>query len=161
MEITIDTSELEGFLTALQRFPEKVEGTLVAAMEESEDLVREALIEYPPEIPFPPSMVGWDSQKQRKAFHATKGFGGGDPHQRRGALESSYKPAPIQVSPEIIRGGVFSDQEWVKHVQGDPNNGFAQSLIHEGRWKTIKTIAETIRPHVLEVFKKYINKLAI
>lgn len=32
--------------------------------------------------------IQWDSEKQRRAFFATDGFGGGIPHQRTGAYQS-------------------------------------------------------------------------
>lgn len=89
--------------------------------------------------------IRWVSERQRRAFFATGGFGGGIPHRRRGmekrwnivSLDKGYRfenPAPGAVY-------VFGDYE-----------GARQSPIHEGRWpifqETIESAIQEMPPEI-------------
>ena len=79
--------------------------------------------------------VKWDSEKQRRAYFATDGFGAGIPYRRSGKhaefkvekLENGYKvSAPF---PEC------------KFIYGDAL-GKGQSRIHQGRWPIAVDVIE-------------------
>ena len=85
--IEIDLTELEGFTQAFAAIPEKVTEVLVATTKEAEDIAYLNLTPYPES----PGVVNWDSEKQKRAFFATDGFGGGIPHERQGAFPNSFE----------------------------------------------------------------------
>ncbi len=80
--------------------------------------------------------INWVSEKQRKAFFATKGFGGGVPYIRKGAYERSW----VVVRTE--KGYRLENQaEGAKFVGGDAF-GEGQSPIHANRWPLFRSVVE-------------------
>lgn len=155
IEISVDSTELENFVAAMERFPEKLNEGLVEAVKEGEDLGFLTLTEHPDPIPFPPSQVNWESEKQRRAFHMTNGFGGGDPYERQGKLINALEESTPEVTPGLVSGKVYAVEEWVKFVIGSAY----QSTIHAGRWATDRQVAGQIRPQFLEIVQKWVNRV--
>lgn len=156
-EITISGIEdLENFANALENFPQLLNEELVQGMKEAEDTAYLELSDYPPEPTYP---IHWDSAKQRRAFFATNGFGGGIPHERTGDFGRQWEEAPIEVSPEMISGKVYQLEEWMHHVTGD-NQGRAQSRIHQTRWDTIPQTGEKVKPRVIEILNAAVRRAA-
>jgi hypothetical protein len=156
-DIRVEAEQLQGFLEALEQFPAQLDAKLAQAMEKAEEFVHEQLAIEPDPIPFPPSNVNWDSPKQRRAYHATGGFGGGDPYTRAGKLDSTLENAPIEVSPGMIHGAVFSPEEWVMFVIGN-SEGNNQSTIHQGRWPTIPETGKRIDSDVVAIFQEAVSQ---
>lgn len=73
--------------------------------------------------------IQWDSERQRRAFFATNGFGGGIPHQRTGAYEDSWKIEPLANGVRL-----FSNSPATPFVGGNAF-GLVRSGIHAGRWQ--------------------------
>jgi hypothetical protein len=149
--IVINQEELIGLQQALYEFPSQIEEALVEAMDEAEDVVQGNVSEYAPPPDYP---INWSSAKQRAAFFASNGFGGGIPHQRNGAFPDSWDKIAITATPGLIRGGVYSIEDWVKWVV-DPVH---QSSIHEGRWPTLPETTEEVRPEVVRVFQDTVSR---
>ncbi len=147
-EVTIQLGELEAFQQALTAMPARVEEVLISTMREAEDIGLLALTVHPESMPFPPSEVKWDSPTQRAAYHWTHGFGGGDPYQRKGALNNALEESDPTSSGGLTEGKVYAVEDWVKYVIGSKD----QSDIHIGRWKTDETVAGEIRPEIVELF---------
>jgi hypothetical protein len=143
--VEINLSELENFERALAELPTRVDAVLVEAMQQAEELGYSELTKYaePPDYP-----IKWDSEKQRRAFFQSSGFGSGIPHQRQGALPDSFEKSAIEASEGLIQGKVYSIAEWAKFVMGEGR----QSNIHVGRWKTDAGIAREITPEVIKLF---------
>jgi hypothetical protein len=81
--------------------------------------------------------VHWDSDKQRKAFFASEGFGGGVPSTRSGEYQASFDFASL---PNGYM--VFNDSPGAGFIGGD-YNGQGQSMIHVDRWPLFgKVVAE-------------------
>jgi hypothetical protein len=80
--------------------------------------------------------IQWDSPKQRRAFFATNGFGGGIPHIRRGEYVAAWKQ-------QTIRGGyqVANKLRHAGFIAGDIQ-GKRQSRIHKGRWPIFRKIVD-------------------
>lgn len=82
----------------------------------------------------------WQSEKQRRAFFATDGFGSGIPYQRSGKLLASYDVKVLD-TPE---GGVLSitnSDPKARFVIGDD----AQRMHLDTGWKQIADVAEDAR----------------
>jgi hypothetical protein len=80
--------------------------------------------------------IQWDSDKQRRAFFATNGFGGGIPHVRKGAYIAGWKQ-------QTIRGGyqVANKLRYAGYIAGDLQ-GMRQSRIHKGRWAIFRRVVD-------------------
>lgn len=144
VEIEINLDELLAFEQALALLPERVGEVLVGAMQEAEDIAYLELATYP-EPPSPP--INWDSERQKRAFFSTNGFGGGIPHERQDLLPGSFEESEIIASEGLIEAKVFTPEEWAHFVMGKD-----QSNIHVGRWETDTQIGERIAPEVKEIF---------
>lgn len=143
-EVEINLDELLAFQQALDVLPERVQEVTVETMREVEDMAYLELSEYgePPTYPIP-----WVSERQKRAFFASNGFGGGIPHERNGALPDSFEEAEVMASAGLVEGKVYSVAEWAHFVMGKD-----QSPIHQGRWRTDEQIAVEITPEVRELF---------
>lgn len=60
----------------------------------------------------------WKSERQRRAYFATNGFGGGIPYRRTGALEKAWK---ITLKTQSATGvlAIENDNKAAEFVQGD------------------------------------------
>jgi hypothetical protein len=83
----------------------------------------------------------WQSDKQRRAFFATGGFGRGVPSKRTGKLSGGW-----QSSVDPYRKTLFNRVPYAKYVQGD-----AQQTGHEidGWRKVAKIIADNMKGGML------------
>ena len=83
--------------------------------------------EKPPS--YPPRWVNWDSEKQRRAFFATNGFGRGIPTSRTGTYARSWR---------VLKDGdgymLDNPTPYAVYVGGDVEMS-RQSRIHAGRWQ--------------------------
>jgi len=72
--------------------------------------------------------INWDSERQRRAYFATDGFGHGIPYRRTGRYENAWR---------IVRTGqgyrLENPLPFAVYVSGD-ESGQSQSRIHQGRW---------------------------
>jgi hypothetical protein len=79
--------------------------------------------------------VKWDSDKQRRAFFATNGFGRGIPANRTGRYPAGWN---------VERAGdvgykMINNVPYAKHVGGSAF-GTDQSRIHGGRWPLLRDV---------------------
>lgn len=116
---------------------------------------------YPPS----PRRVRWDSERQRAAFFATNGFGGGIPYQRTGTYGRSWR---IRRNPRASRAmqgySLISEaeqrgQRYAKFVGGDAY-GTSQSRIHGNRWAKVRTSVETEIKPLPGVIRQHITMVA-
>lgn len=86
--------------------------------------------------------VNWDSERQRRAFFATDGFGRGIPTRRTDTYVRGWK---IRRNPRASRAtegySLINDVNYSKHVGGTAY-GTSQSRIHRGRWVMTRTTLE-------------------
>lgn len=78
------------------------------------------------------SPVQWDSDKQRAAFFASDGFGGGIPYNRTGAYERSWT-----VERQPLGAHLFAPSP-AAAIGGFPAGW--QSRIHRGRWNNLTRV---------------------
>lgn len=77
--------------------------------------------------------VKWDSEKQRKAYFATDGFGRGIPTQRTGKYQRGWKVKALGESGYTLS----NSQAGAKYIGGSAY-GTGQSRIHMGRWVLLR-----------------------
>lgn len=133
MKITIKTPGLEKIVGEMQHIPERVKNERQAAST-AVALDMQKAMQEPGQKPSYP--IQWDSERQRRAFFATDGFGGGIPHRRTGEYENSFK---IEQLPDGVK--FFSDSAALPFVGGNAF-GLVRSGIHKGRWQLLQTVLQ-------------------
>jgi len=81
--------------------------------------------------------VKWDSEKQRRAFFATNGFGRGIPARRTGKYPAGWN---IVAAGEI--GYRIENSVPYSQYVGGMAYGVGQSSIHRGRWELLRDVFE-------------------
>jgi len=82
------------------------------------------------------SPVKWDSDKQRRAYFATDGFGRGIPTRRSGAYVRAW-----QIVQRENGFSLTNRKPQAKYIGGTAY-GLGQSRIHQGRWKLLRDATE-------------------
>ncbi len=126
ISITVSSQKVVQSLTNLgQAMPGLVNADIEAVLEQT----RAELAQ-----PGSPSVspVLWDSEKQRRAYFATDGFGHGIPYVRTGAYEQGFVVQKTG-SNTYRQYKIVNKQSAAKYVGGDAMGG-SQSRIHRGRW---------------------------
>lgn len=108
--------------------------------------------------------IKWDSDRQRKAFFASDGFGGGIPHVRTGAYVQGWQktelPDGYQMSNKSPAGAIGGTIKGT--LSGDAIGGVSlqswQSKIHRGRWRSI---LPTVLDKVANLPRRIIDKMKL
>jgi len=124
---------------SLTRLGEAIPHVVNADIEEALNNAKYDLQQPGPPITYP---VHWDSEKQRRAYFATDGFGAGIPYKRTGKYEGGWEVK--QTGTGTAREFTISNRvPYSKYVGGNAY-GKQQSNIHSGRWILAQ---ETVRKH--------------
>lgn len=122
------------------------DGDLIAYLESQREIVYEIGVEVRDELaplffdevntPAPPVQypIQWTSDKQRKAFFATDGFGGGIPTVRTGKLEDSWVFDIHRDSDGAFKVVIENTQDYAKYVLGSLAQDRTQALRFQQRF---------------------------
>ena len=138
--VTVKAKDAGKFLSKM--YYEILDDTFAAASV----LVRAALENAADELKKPGKKitypVKWDSEKQRKAFFATNGFGRGIPTQRTDKYRLAWKVKQAKIRGKYISGFQLTNAvKYSKWVGGDAY-GINQSRIHQKRWKVSRDVID-------------------
>ena len=105
--------------------------------------------------------VKWDSEKQRRAFFATNGFGRGIPTPRSNTYRTSWVLKKTASGYSLSNATSYA--EWV----GGDAYGKKQSRIHQGRWavardvvqEAITTIPTTLPAAIMVAVKQFVRNV--
>lgn len=86
--------------------------------------------------------VQWDSEKQRRAFFATDGFGRGIPTVRTNRYIKSWKVKKAKA------GYTLSNRSPAARYIGGRAKGSGQSKIHKGRWPLFRDATDFVVTHL-------------
>lgn len=84
----VNTSPFDEFADALDNFNEIVGRVGQTVYDDYAPVILQKLQVDPGPVKYP---IQWTSEKQRRAFFATDGFGSGIPYQRTGALQQAWQ----------------------------------------------------------------------
>jgi hypothetical protein len=133
MQITIKTPGFEAQNEQMRRMSDRIKiERQAASMGIAIDMQK--AMQQPGTSPTHP--IKWDSERQRRAFFATNGFGGGIPHVRDGSYENSFKIEPL---PDGVK--FFSNTKALPFVGGNAF-GLVRSGIHAGRWQLFQPVLQ-------------------
>lgn len=97
--------------------------------------------------------IEWTSDKQRKAFFATDGFGGGIPYKRTNDLVHDWHVV-VGVDPEGIAISVYNGSDEAQYVYGD-DTGKHQQWFHQNTgWPRFVNAAQVITLAVSNRFEE-------
>lgn len=96
---TLDTAAMTRSIDFLQKAPAILSEVVLEVSARYEQSIIDDLGDVPGPVQYP---IEWSSEKQRRAFFATNGFGGGIPHQRQGRPGMGWR---VDISQ---RGGVVT-----------------------------------------------------
>jgi hypothetical protein len=86
--LTINNKPVEGTLAFIEHYQAVFREELQTTHDEIEPYVIQDLEVTPGNVHYP---IEWQSERQRRAFFATNGFGGGIPYQRTGKLALAWE----------------------------------------------------------------------
>lgn len=124
----------------LERIGEVVPGVVNADILQSLENARYDLQQPGKPINYP---VQWDSEKQRRAYFATDGFGAGIPYNRTGAYNAGWEIS--KTGSGLAREYILRNIKAFWRFVGGGDQGDSQSRIHRGRWPVAR---EVVRRHV-------------
>ena len=137
---------LDRLLRLAEHYPEEVQEAAYDALVDDGDAIPQALAQNPP--PFT-GKRDWQSERQRRAYFATNGFGKGIPYQRQGAHLDAYDLG-FQVTRGTISITLINRWDKSRFVVGglrltDP---ITQQRMHiQGGWQPVapRIVTESVR----------------
>lgn len=87
-EVVVKANALHALNALIAAYPELVQDAAETAWKRVEPSFRHDLEYTPPPPRYP---IQWQSERQRRAFFATNGFGGGIPYRRTGRVSKAWK----------------------------------------------------------------------
>jgi len=92
--------------------------------------------------------IKWDSDRQRKAFFATDGFGRGIPTVRSGDTSKAWMVVPVPGSPASEGYDVGNPLAHAKYLYGTARSARTISKVHGGsgspRWPVFYKVAQAV-----------------
>lgn len=134
------TSNIQDVIKRFKTLPGHIERASLKTLKEANDAITKAMKRPGRPVRYP---IHWDSEKQRKAYFATNGFGKGIPYRRSDGYINAWQS-------RAIAGGYQSENIGHKAVllAGTPSGNIigrkvtssGQSHIFQGRWQLVKPV---------------------
>lgn len=109
-----DKDVLEAITATMPKAPILMGVAMRLVVRQVDEKVISQLRTEPPKPNYP---LRWKTEKQRRAYFATNGFGKGIPYRRTGALAKGWQTEFV-VTPDGGEWSVFNAVEYVDYVQG-------------------------------------------
>lgn len=145
MKVTVKVTGGKKVYQSIVKLGESIDTIVNADIEKQMNAALKELQRPGKPITYP---VKWDSERQRRAFFATDGFGSGIPYKRTGRYSKSFR---------VVKTGKGAKRSYAlintwakaKYVGGDAR-AQRQSRIHAGRWPLV---ADTVRKFAQRLVK--------
>lgn len=151
VRMNFDVDGLDEVTSALQEIGVEVVPLTRREIFNSLLAVRNKLTFSPPRPTYP---INWDSERQRRAFFASGGFGGGIPTRRTGRHQRAWR---------VVRalGGyaIENPEPSAVYLYGDEDSR-GQSRIHQNRWPLYAPFVERAVNEIPDKAEAEIQKLA-
>lgn len=117
--ISLDDDVLDAVLQAVEQSPRAVTTVINRSILPGYEQRVKKLTEYPGPVKYP---IRWKSERQRRAYFATNGFGKGIPYRRTGALRDAWRVDARGVSDglTIFVGNTSPYARYVIGIQQQP-----------------------------------------
>ena len=131
--------QIQEFMRSLQTMGEEALFNAATEVQAKMQIEGDSVPIYPPAWLSPVGgSPSWDSERQKRAFFATGGFGKGIPYQRTGAYEQGW------IVNRVDGGAELSNPSPAGAIGGTPSLEGWQSNIHVGRWNNIYDVLDTL-----------------
>lgn len=140
-------TNIQSALKKLNYFVRRTPAAAMIVLEDTATRIQTRMNERKP-VQYP---IQWDSEKQRRAFFATNGFGHGIPYNRTGNTKWSIQKSfgEVNLFAPHPAGPVFGRM---------PDGNWWQSRIHRGTWPVLKTV---LTDELAKLPKAIMDKLKI
>jgi len=153
MSATTTANPLDAFADVLDSFNEIVDRVGRDVYEDYKPVILDKLTEVPGPVKRP---IQWTSEKQRRAFFATKGFGGGIPTVRTGAIPQAWDVIFVEEAG-AFRILITNPNKAAKFLYGGTslrsNPKFQQQMHKNTGWPTVAPIIAIYMDAMLTDFK--------
>jgi hypothetical protein len=119
----------------------------------AEDLIRELSIE-PGRPKYP---IRWKSERQRRAYFATNGFGNGIPYQRSHKLSQGWRVVLDDITNSTGVFRVENSQRYTRYVQGDDAQPFHLDTGWVQSAPVIRKYEDKFQDAVIDVWHKVVS----
>lgn len=119
-ELTIDDDVIQAYQTLFQKLPQLSRRAFRGEVQRLSSPMLDALTATPGKPSYP---IRWKSDRQRRAFFATNGFGKGIPTQRSGKLQEGWV-VDFEGSDFEDTVEVRNNTPYARYVQGDDAQPF-------------------------------------
>lgn len=146
--VSVDAERIKNLSKHLPKLPKWIRQkgleAVAAQMEEDKHTLTPGAVKRP---------IQWTSEKQRRAYFATNGFGAGIPYKRTGEMVNNihFKYGEGGGSDYVT---AEADSPYAQFVVGQYQQGFHKNT----GWKAIETWMTSNRRKVLGVFRKATEK---
>ena len=120
VNLLIESDILSALNEQISQLPAITRGAVSRVYRRYRARIIKDLAAYPGPVKRP---IRWKSERQRKAFFASNGFGHGIPYQRTGNLGKSWKVS-TSVKKDVGAFVVENTSNYVQYVQGDYQQPF-------------------------------------
>lgn len=146
------TSPLDAFTDALDDFNTIVEQTAQETVNAYREPIKQRLGEIPGPVKLP---VEWTSERQRRAYFATDGFGNGIPYRRTNDLPQGWEVYAI-VEAGTVAMIIRNPSKAAKFVYGplgaSSNPNFKQAMHRNTGWLDAKPIVDIFAVSMINFF---------
>lgn len=133
VNVRVDTTVLD----AIRETARKAPGLMVTAYTRATRRLRARMLQELRQAGKPPQYpLDWQTPKQRKAFFASNGFGGGIPSQRTGELEAGYKVDIAPLESNAAAMVITNSAPHARYVSGEQ-----VQRMHIDRWVQVVDVA--------------------
>lgn len=142
----------------LQAFPQQIATITQEVVDKSEPEILSILTFTPPK---PNRKIEWTSEKQRRAYFATDGFGNGIPYRRKGNSSKGWRVFGVRTASGAQ---VIVRNEWdkAKFVYGQFTTQAPQQGFHDiTGWTQAKTQREQIITILIDTYRDVIRTKGI
>ena len=129
----IETKGSQEVLSSLRQLSGQIMPLTHREIKEDLDALKDKVSKPGPRPTYP---INWDSEKQRRAYFATDGFGGGIPYTRTGRYENAWNLYRMSVGYMLV-----NPLPQAVYISGD-ENAKGQSRIHQSRWPLWATLVD-------------------
>jgi hypothetical protein len=143
VSVTVETDILDAIAETAQKSPRLMQTAFKRNVSRLRSRILDDLTQDPGPVHYP---IRWKSERQRRAFFATNGFGKGIPYERTGALQAGYRITAIDdPSGGILQ--VTNTTPYANFVVGDD----AQPFHLDTGWRQVGTAIANYREEAEDI----------
>lgn len=144
----------------LNAFPQQIADITQEVVDKAEPDVLQLLTFTPPTPRYPYGKFPWQTEKQRRAYFATNGFGNGIPYRRKGNANKGWRLFGV-ARPNGATVIVQNEWDKYKYVGGTFMSDSPQQRFHDATgWTKVKTLRADVYRILIDTYRDVIRDKA-